>query len=192
MEYSASRWIPFLLIPALVACQGTMTFAVPEADDDDVDLDPWGDDDDSADPGDAPPYEGTLVMDDADLWVDCAADDAGTAGAWGFRAELVGWAALCWVELHLDGYCEGYDGQGNPCEEDGVDRPGWPLVQGPFGHSEELGYWDVWALELPFEDAWPPQDGVSAVPCADGPELRFCCADAAQTDHTDCRDVDGP
>lgn len=190
MGCPALRWIPFLLLAGLLACQGTMTVELP-GDDDDLDLDPWGDDDDSAG-DDAPPYEGTLVMEDADLWVDCVADDVGEAGVWGFRAELRGWAGLCWVELHLDGYCEGFVGDGEPCEEDGIERPGWSLMQGPFGYDEEDGYWDVWALELPFEAGWPPPDGASAVACADGPELTFCCRDAAETEHTECRGVDAP
>ncbi len=184
-------WSMVLSLAGLSGCVGHLSVTEPEEVASDDDVDPWGDDDDGGLDDDTPTYEGTVDMDGSELQAMCVQDDSGEVGEWGFRADLAGWAGLCWVELRLDDYCEGFDGDGEPCEEDGIERPGWDLLQGPFGHDEEVGFWDVWARELPFETAWPPGPGVSTIACDDEPEVLLCCTDAALTDLVECRGVDG-
>ncbi len=191
MRTRALGWGAVLLLFAAPACQGALSVTQPgDGGDDDGGVDPWGDDDDGGVDGDTPEYTGTLDLDASTLTAECLLAADGESGEWGFRAEITGWAGGCWAELHLEDYCEGYEEDGDPCETAGVERPGWAMTQGPFGHDEEQGFWDVWGLALPFIAGWPPAGQGSTVACFDEPTLRVCCADAAETDVVECADVD--
>ncbi len=179
-----------VLLFAAPACQGELSVTQPDGGDDDDGVDPWGDDDDGGVDDETPEYEGSIDLGASSLEAMCVGDAAGETGEWGFRAELMGWAGICWAELHLDDYCEGFEADGNPCETEGVERPGWVMTQGSFGHDDTVGFWDTWALELPFSAGWPLEGEGSTVACTDEPTLRLCCTDAAETDVVECANVD--
>ena len=142
-------------------------------------------DDDSADE-DWPDYEGEIDIAGLDAMIECNADGGSPeTGSWTFTVFFDGWSDWMWVEIWGDPYCEGYDpATGDWCDTTGNGRPGWDMVEYDRGWDEELGFWDEWDLELPFDSTiWTPADGVSYFSCAMAPdiEIYFCGCDEATT-----------
>ncbi len=154
------------------------------ADDDTGDDDTGDDDDDDSTPN----YTGDIDMDNAYLESACWAtvpqgDPAGGQGTFAFHVEMPGWADSAWVELWSisTSYCEGYDPvSGNPCDNNGIVRPGWDLDNIDYGWDPGVGFWDVWELDLDYHEIWPPANDASMFACEDagsGFELWYCAVD---------------
>ena len=90
---------------------------------------------------------------------------------------------------------DSYDENGDPCDGEGVSRPGWWMDQAPFGYEPQSGFWDSWSLELDYEHSWPPSPDQSYFTCEEAGEdphsgygsvwTYFCCMDMV-TDYAAC------
>jgi len=138
------------------------------------------DDDDSADDN-WPSYEGEIDLDNMDVAISCHPDADPTTGSWDVVVFLEGWAEIAWIELWSldDAYCEGFHSTtGDPCDNDGVSRPGWDMERYDYGYDEVLGHWDEWELQLAFDAlSWPPSSTESYLSCDDNLEFYVCGCD---------------
>lgn len=161
--------------------------------------DEW-DDDDSW-----PEYEGEIDMGDAFLSASCTVEvpleeeDDGypASGYFQYELQMDGWAGDCWLEMWSNDspYCEGYDENGEPCDDEEVQRPGWWFNQGDYGWDAQYGFWDSWWMDLDYEHSWPPDPGKSYFTCegaGNHPEdgygdfwTYYCCYDMV-TDYHAC------
>ena len=182
--------LSFLLGFPVIAPDGCDTVVrepeeMPDRDDDDWDDDSW------------PDYEGEIDMGNASVGASCAVEvpqneedpEDPAAGYYQFEITVDGWAGDCWIEMwdYSSPYCEGFDENGDPCEHEGVARPGWWLNQGDYGYDASTGFWDSWWLDLDYEQSWPPDADKSYFTCeqagndpqdGDGEFITyFCCYD---------------
>ncbi len=151
-----------------------------------IGCDPVTDDDDSAD-DDIPEYEGGMSLDASEFTYGCTVEvasvsedqDPPPAGYFNFDVVLSGWAEDCWIEMFddvpegEDGYCEGWDIDGNPCDFGGETRPGWWMGQGDYGYDAATGHWDSWYLDLDYEMVWPPLTNESLFICENAGDPEF-------------------
>ena len=178
------RWLP-RCAAALICGAGLMLGGCDDflLDDDDAD---W------------PDYEGEVDLDDPVVHIECIEDVPDGSpegrGIWELTLLVEGWASYTWVEMWSSGYCEGYDSAtGNPCVEQGQERPGWAMDPWDHGWDAELGFWDEWILDLPYHvDISSPESGNSWFSCDMGPGIEFYfCACDDYTDDCYCTDAYG-